>query len=85
MFYVYILELVDGSYYTGFTNNLDRRLSEHKQGIACAHTKKIGMKKLLWYEKQADRNSARNREKEIKGWKREKKEKLWKDKGSSLS
>ena len=34
MFFVYILELVDGSYYVGFTSNLKRRLKEHKEGTA---------------------------------------------------
>lgn len=77
-FSVYVLELQDESYYVGFSDNLERRLQEHAQGIACAHTKKISMKRLLWSELQSDRKSARNREKEIKGWRREKKERLWK-------
>ncbi|OGJ63860.1 hypothetical protein A3C37_01230 [Candidatus Peribacteria bacterium RIFCSPHIGHO2_02_FULL_53_20] len=83
MFSVYILELQDGSYYVGHTNDLQRRLKEHANGAACFHTKKIGMKKLLWSEEMADRDQARNREKEIKGWRREKKEHLWSS--SSLS
>ncbi|MBI3331696.1 GIY-YIG nuclease family protein [Candidatus Peregrinibacteria bacterium] len=83
-FEVYILELVDESYYVGFTDNLSRRLGEHKLGVACSHTKKIPMKRLLWTEEQPDRLKARAREKEIKGWRREKKELLWKGKGSSL-
>ena len=81
MYRVYVLELDDGSYYVGFTDNLKRRLAEHAQGIACAHTKKIPMRRLLWSEEQPDRLSARTREKEIKGWRREKKKRLW----SSLS
>jgi putative endonuclease len=81
MFYVYIIELIDGSYYVGLTDNLDRRLHEHSLKIACSHTKKIPMKRLLWSEKQPNRLSARQREKEIKGWRREKKEKLWKSPG----
>ncbi len=76
-FSVYILELQDGSYYVGFSENLERRLLEHSKRIACAHTKKIPMKRLLWSELQPDRQSARLREKEIKGWRREKKEHLW--------
>ena len=78
MFQVYILELIDGSYYVGFTDNLDRRLHEHSLGIACSHTKKIPMKQLRWSEEQPDRLKARQREKELKGWRREKKEQLWK-------
>jgi len=77
LYYVYVLELEDGSYYVGFTNDLKRRLVEHAQRIACNHTKKILMKRLLWSEEQPDRLSAREREKEIKGWRREKKEGLW--------
>jgi len=74
---VYILELQDGSYYVGFTNNLKRRIKEHEERIACAHTRKIPIQSLLWSENQPDRMSARKREKEIKGWRREKKEHLW--------
>ncbi|MDO8649460.1 MAG: GIY-YIG nuclease family protein [Candidatus Peregrinibacteria bacterium] len=84
MFQVYILELANNSYYVGFTENLERRLNEHALGIACSHTKKIPMKRLLWSEHQPDRLKARQREKEIKGWRREKKERLWKSEGSSL-
>jgi putative endonuclease len=82
MYVVYILELQNNSYYVGFTENLDRRLSEHRSGVACAHTRKIPMKQLLWSECLPDRATARAREKEIKGWRRTKKETLWK--GSSL-
>ncbi len=77
MYYVHVLELADGSYYVGFTNNLERRMKEHERGIACSHTHKIPMHKLMWSEPQADRIIARKREKEIKGWRREKKEQLW--------
>ena len=77
-FSVYVLELEDGSYYVGHTDNLSRRVKEHELKIACAHTKKIPMKKLVWSETQIDRAQARAREKEIKGWRREKKESLWK-------
>ncbi len=82
MFQVYVLELIDGSYYVGFTADLARRLSEHSSGIACDHTKRIPMKQLLWSEPQENRLAARAREKEIKGWRREKKERLWKKGGS---
>ncbi|MFH0770694.1 MAG: GIY-YIG nuclease family protein [Candidatus Peregrinibacteria bacterium] len=77
MYFVYVLELIDGSYYVGFTDDLERRLEEHRQRIACFHTRKIPMKRLLWSEQQPDRVRARAREKEIKGWRREKKECLW--------
>jgi len=82
-FSVYILELDNGSYYVGHTNNLKRRLYEHQEGIACDHTKKHPMKRLLWYENKSDRLSASNREREIKGWRRAKKERLWTESSSS--
>ncbi|OIO55554.1 hypothetical protein AUJ46_01130 [Candidatus Peregrinibacteria bacterium CG1_02_54_53] len=77
MLHVYILELENDSYYVGHTDNLRRRLMEHEQGIACSHTKKYPMKQLLWSESQPNRNAARMREIEIKGWRRKKKERLW--------
>lgn len=76
-YFVYVLELEDGSYYVGHTNNLQRRIREHREGVACLHTKKYKMKMLRWSEFHMDRLSASKREKEIKGWRREKKELLW--------
>ena len=83
LFHVYILELIDGSYYVGHTSDLVRRMREHEEGRASSHTNKFPMQKLLWSEAHPDRISAAKREREIKGWKREKKEKLWKDEGLS--
>ena len=77
MYHVYMLELQDGSYYVGHTNDLRRRVQEHQNAIACFHTKKIPMKRLLWTEEHPDRSSASIREKEVKGWRREKKERLF--------
>ncbi|MCF7846110.1 MAG: GIY-YIG nuclease family protein [Candidatus Peribacteraceae bacterium] len=82
-YHVYIIELDNGSYYVGHTNNIGRRMKEHKLGLACSHTKKFKIKQLRWHEKLSTRNLAAKREKEIKGWRREKKEHLWR--GSSLS
>ncbi len=77
-FKVYILKLRNGSYYVGHTNDLQRRLQEHREGIACSHTKKYSIRRLLWSESQPDRANAAKREREIKGWSRMKKEALWK-------
>ncbi|MFA7681429.1 MAG: GIY-YIG nuclease family protein [Candidatus Peribacteraceae bacterium] len=82
-FFTYILELENGSYYVGHTSDLKRRIKEHQEGRACSHTRKYPIVRLCWYEKQPDRFTAAKREKEIKGWRREKKEKLWLDVGSS--
>ena len=56
--------------YTGVTNNLQRRVTEHKQGLVEGFTKKYRLHKLVYYEITDDVNAAIAREKQIKGWKR---------------
>jgi len=64
-------------FYTGSTDHLIRRVWQHKHGlIDNAFTKKYNINKLLYYEKYLTRKDAYNREKEIKGWTRNKKIKL---------
>ncbi len=72
--------------YTGVTNNLQRRVLEHKNGIGSAFTKKYNVHKLVYYEVGSDIYSAIAREKQIKGGSRQKKIELinsmnpeWKD------
>ncbi len=72
--------------YVGVTNNLARRLAEHKGGIIKGFTQKYKVKNLVHFEQTSDVRSAIEREKEIKGWKRYKKNMLinamnptWKD------
>jgi len=48
--YMYILECTDGTYYTGSTNNLELRLTQHQNGIGANHTKKRLPVKLIYYE-----------------------------------
>jgi putative endonuclease len=60
-------------YYVGFTNNIARRLIEHKEGIGCNFSQKYNIKILLYYEVYESVNLAIAREKEIKRWRREKK------------
>jgi len=62
--------------YTGVTNNLKRRLYEHKHGLVEGFTKKYRVHKLVYFEETNDVNTAIAREKEIKGWLREKKNSL---------
>ena len=72
-----ILKCNDDSYYTGFTNNLERRLIEHDEGLnkeAYTHNKKPLT--LVWFETFNDVNNAIATEKQIKGWSRRKKEAL---------
>ncbi len=62
--------------YTGVTNNLLRRVYEHKNKLVKGFTEKYNIKKPVYYEETNDINSAIAREKQIKGWLREKKIKL---------
>lgn len=75
-YYVYILRCSDDSYYTGMTNNLERRLIEHKTKTAFGYTFKRLPVKLVWYLECTQPNEAINLEKKIKGWSRKKKESL---------
>ena len=73
-YYVYILSNWNNKVlYVGMTNNLERRLFEHKNKMVEGFTKKYNLNKLVYYELTNDVNSAIKREKEIKKWRREKK------------
>ena len=73
---MYILLCSDGSYYTGSTNDLERRLHEHQNGEGANHTKKRLPVKLLYYEEYDRIDEAFYREKQVQGWSRRKKEAL---------
>lgn len=73
MYFVYILECVDGSLYTGITTDLERRFKEHQEGIGSHYTKAKKAKKIMYSEECSDRSSASKRELEIKKWPRNKK------------
>lgn len=74
---VYILECSDKSYYTGVTNNIERRLIEHQSGESDdAYTFSRRPLKLMWYSETMDPNQAIELEKKIKKWTRKKKEAL---------
>jgi putative endonuclease len=73
-YYVYILASKEnGTLYTGVTNNLERRVYEHKQKLIDGFTKKYSVYKLVYAEAYQDVQAAILREKQIKGWKRQKK------------
>jgi putative endonuclease len=74
--YMYILECADGSYYTGSTRDLERRLEQHQKGEGANHTKKRLPVKLLYYEEFQRIDEAFYREKQVQGWSRKKKEAL---------
>ena len=73
-YFVYIMTNKSNSVlYTGVTNNLLRRVYEHKNQLVEGFTKKYNVHKLVYYEVTNDIRSAIEREKQIKGWLREKK------------
>jgi putative endonuclease len=72
-YYVYIMASKTGTIYTGVTNDMVRRVYEHKHGLIPGFTTKYGITKLVYYESGSDINSAITREKQIKGWLRKKK------------
>jgi putative endonuclease len=79
-YFVYIVECSDGLYYTGVTNNVERRVLEHNQGIhAESFTYKRRPVALKYFERFQDINQAIHWEKQIKGWSRKKKEALFND------
>jgi len=75
-FYVYITASPTGTLYIGMTNDLIRRIAEHKEGKIEGFSKKYSCKKLVYYEHYSDVYVAINREKQLKKWNRKKKEKL---------
>lgn len=76
-YFVYILECADKSFYVGCTNNVKRRIEQHNNSKWGAHYTKIRRPvALLYFEKFGALKAARQREIEIKGWRREKKLKL---------
>ena len=85
-YYVYILTNQSKTLYIGVTNNLERRVYEHKHKLKDGFTKKYNLTKLVYFEMFNDINDAIKREKQLKNWHRqwkinliESKNKDWKD------
>ena len=72
-YYVYILSSLSVKLYVGFTNNLIRRVYEHKQGLVEGFTRRYDIHRLVYYEETNDVEAAIFREKQIKKWRRSKK------------
>jgi putative endonuclease len=71
--YVYILGSKQGVLYIGVTSNLDGRVFEHRNGIKSGFASKYQCHRLIYFEEYQYMTSAIAREKELKGWRREKK------------
>jgi|WetSurMetagenome_2_1015567.scaffolds.fasta_scaffold464559_2 putative endonuclease len=65
-FYVYILLCCDGSFYTGYTKDLDTRTKQHQNGNGARYTKSHKPKNLVYFETHDSRSKAMKREREIK-------------------
>jgi putative endonuclease len=85
-YYVYLLANRSGTVYVGVTNELERRVLEHRQGLFPGFTKQYKVNSLVYYEEFDYIEDAIQREKQIKAWRREKKDALvnainpkWKD------
>ena len=73
---VYILECLDGTYYTGMTWKPGIRYDQHLSKFGSKYTAKHGIRKLAYLEDHEDLETARRREVQIKDWSQKKKEKL---------
>jgi putative endonuclease len=85
-YYIYIMASKSRVIYTGVTNNLERRVQEHKDKLVEGFTSKYNVNRLVYFEETNDVHAALTREKQIKGWLRSKKTALiesvnpqWKD------
>lgn len=72
-YYVYIVASLSRRLYTGVTNNLARRVYEHKKKRIDGFTKRYHIGRLVYYEPHRDIRQAIAREKQIKAWRRDKK------------
>jgi putative endonuclease len=73
MWYIYILKCEDGSLYTGFTDNPERRFAEHNTKQGAKYTRSHKPVEILYTESFKNKGDALRRERQIKGWRREKK------------
>jgi putative endonuclease len=70
-FYVYILtNKQNGTLYIGMTDDVVRRVWEHRENAADGFTKQYGLKMLVWFEQHSSRESAFERERQMKKWNR---------------
>ncbi|MBI3163162.1 MAG: GIY-YIG nuclease family protein [Chloroflexi bacterium] len=76
-FYCYILECSDGTFYTGWTNDPERRVAQHNKGKGARYTKTRRPVRLVYLEEQTDKIAALKRERAIKALPRKKKMELF--------
>jgi len=74
--YVYVLECADGTYYTGYTTDVERRVAEHDAGDGAKYTRGRTPVELVHVERYDSRSAAMSREHEVKALSRARKERL---------
>ncbi|HEX8447184.1 MAG TPA: TrmJ/YjtD family RNA methyltransferase [Sphingomonas sp.] len=84
-FWTYILRCADGTYYTGHTDDLDRRIAEHQSGAMPGYTHDRRPVELMWADYFQTRIEALEREVQIKDWSRKKKEALFRSDWQALT
>jgi putative endonuclease len=72
-YFTYIMSNTSMTLYIGFTNNLERRVWEHKNGVGSVFTSSYHFDRLVYFEQTTDVVGAIAREKQLKGWSRERK------------
>jgi putative endonuclease len=72
-YWVYILGSRSGTLYVGVTSDLELRVAQHREGSIGGFTPRYGVHRLLSFEETTDVDAALTREKQIKGWRRDKK------------
>lgn len=71
--YVYIMSSESGTLYVGFTGDIRHRAGQHKEKRVEGFSRRYGVDRLIYFEEFGDKSAALRREKQIKGWRREKK------------
>ena len=84
MHYTYMLKCKDGTYYIGYTNDLEKRVKAHNEGKGAKYTKGRGPVELIYYEEYEEKNIAMRREWEMKRFTRSQKEELYKNKKEQI-
>jgi putative endonuclease len=74
--YLYLVRCRDGSLYTGIATDVERRLAEHRAGKGAKYLRGRGRLKLVYKQRVGNRAAALKLERRIKGWPKEKKERL---------
>ena len=84
-FWVYILRCADGTYYTGYTDNLEARIGQHQSGQIEGYTRSRLPVEMMWSQDFSSRIEALEAEQQVKDWSRKKKEALFRSDWEALS